>query len=131
MRCCSPPLPAPTREISLAAAFRKAELDVEDLEAAKLDGLAALEGGNVSFRHPLVSSVVYQGESEAFDGVPPTRCSRKSTRTSIARPGIAQRQRLHRDEAVAAELDAAAGRALARGAPDPRFVRSRSRPGSP
>ena len=72
--------------------------------------------GNVSFRHPLVSSVVYQGESED---------SRRAAHALLAEVDEdVDRQAWHRaaaaiapDEAVATELDATARRALARGAP--------------
>ncbi|MFO7572882.1 MAG: LuxR C-terminal-related transcriptional regulator [Gaiellaceae bacterium] len=101
---------------SYLAALRKAQLDVEDLGAAELDGLVTVEDGCVAFRHPLVSSVVYQGESDT---------SRRDAHALLAEVDPdADRRAWHRaaaspapDESVAAELDAAAGRALARGAP--------------
>lgn len=101
---------------AFAAALRKAGLDVRDLEPAERDRLVAREGASLSFRHPLVSSVVYQGESER---------SRRDAHALLAEVDQdVDRQVWHRaassvapDEQVAAELDAAAARALARGAP--------------
>ena len=77
---------------SLASALDKAELELGDLEPAELDGLVALEDGDVTFRHPLVSSVVYQGETEESRRAL-TRFSPTSIRTPIAEPGIAPRRR--------------------------------------
>ena len=106
----------PDSGASFAAALRAGDLDVADLEAAGRDRLVSFENGNVSFRHPLVSSVVYQGETEE---------SRRAAHALLAEVDQdADRRVWHRaaasvapDESVASELDAAAGRALARGAP--------------
>jgi DNA-binding CsgD family transcriptional regulator len=100
----------------LAAAFRRSGLAVDDLEAAATDRLVVVEDGHVSFRHPLVRSVVYQGESEA---------SRRAAHALLAEVDHDPDRRVwHQasaavapDESVAAELDEAASRALARGAP--------------
>jgi DNA-binding CsgD family transcriptional regulator len=97
-------------------ALRIAGLSLEDLRPAEKDRLVALATDTVTFRHPLVSSVVYQGESEA---------SRRDTHALLAEVDQdVDRRAWHRaaasiapEETVAAELDAAAGRALARGAP--------------
>ena len=96
----------------LAAAFERAGLDVADLEAAATDRLVVVEDGHVSFRHPLVSSVVYQGESEA---------SRRAAHALLAEVDHdVDRRAWHRASAashptspVAAELDEA-GRPCAR-----------------
>ncbi len=101
---------------SLAAALREAGLDTEDFRAAELDGLVVLEAGNVTFRHPLVRSVVYQGESED---------SRRAAHSLLAKVDQDPDRRVwHRaaattapKDALAHELDETAGRALARGAP--------------
>lgn len=100
----------------LAAALARSGLALEDLDAAERDGLVAVGGGTVSFRHPLVSSVIYQSESES---------SRRGAHALLAEvDDDLDRRAWHRaraavapDEPVAEELDAAAGRALARGAP--------------
>ena len=101
---------------SIAAASRRVGLDADDLEPAELDGLVTVAAGNVTFRHPLVRSVVYHGES-----VDVTQAAHALLADVEQDP---DRRAWHRasaavapDEAVAAELDAAAGRALARGAP--------------
>ena len=70
----------------------------------------------MSFRHPMVRSVVYHGESEA---------ARRSVHAVLAEvEPDDDRRAWHRataavapDEEAAAGLDEAAGRALARGAP--------------
>ena len=49
---------------AIAAAFRQRGLDLSDLEPAELDGLVVVSSGRVAFRHPLVRSVVYHGQSE-------------------------------------------------------------------
>ncbi len=101
---------------SISAALQKEGLQTSDLEPAELDGLVIVSADGVAFRHPLVRSVVYHGESEA---------ARRAVHTRLAEvEHDADRRAWHRaaaavapDDAVAAELDAAAGRALARGAP--------------
>lgn len=101
---------------SLAAALTRDGLAGEDLEAAERDGLVVVTGEAVTFRHPLVRSIAYQsGTAEA----------RRAAHGLLADvEEDADRRAWHRavaavapDEAAAAELDAAAGRALARGAP--------------
>ncbi|MBM2822853.1 MAG: LuxR family transcriptional regulator [Thermoleophilia bacterium] len=101
---------------SVAAAFRQVELDYVDLDAAVHDGLVIVTAGNVAFRHPLVRSVVYHGES------PTARRVAHALLADVEQD--ADRRAWHRasaavapDEVAAVELDAAAGRALARGAP--------------
>ncbi len=100
----------------LASAFETTGLGLVDLEPAALDGLVVIDDGNIAFRHPLVSSVVYQGESED---------SRRTAHALLAEvESDADRRTWHLaaateppDESIASELDAAAARALARGAP--------------
>jgi DNA-binding CsgD family transcriptional regulator len=100
----------------LAAAFDKAGLGLGDLGPAALDRLVVVDRSNIAFRHPLVSSVVYQGESEE---------SRRAAHALLAEvESDADRRTWHLaaatappDETIASELDAAAARALARGAP--------------
>jgi DNA-binding CsgD family transcriptional regulator len=102
--------------VPLASAFERTGLGLADLEPAALDGLVVIDDGSIAFRHPLVSSVVYQGESEG---------SRRAAHALLAEVELdADRRAWHLaaatappDESVASELDAAAGRALARGAP--------------
>ena len=102
--------------VPLASAFEATGLGLVDLEPAALDGLVVIDDGNIAFRHPLVSSVVYQGESED---------ARRAAHALLAEvESDADRRTWHLaaateppDEDIASELDAAAGRALARGAP--------------
>jgi DNA-binding CsgD family transcriptional regulator len=122
-------LPARTRRALLVAAAAGADasatvwraveqewLGREDLSPAELDGLVTVAQDKVVFRHPLVRSVVYQGASPA---------GQRAAHALLA--GVEEdpdRRAWHRaaaalapDEAAASGLDAAAGRALARGAP--------------
>jgi DNA-binding CsgD family transcriptional regulator/tetratricopeptide (TPR) repeat protein len=100
----------------LATAFRSEGLAHADLLAAELDGLIAVVDGEVEFRHPLVRSVVYQSGS--------VESQRAAHRVLADVEEDPDRRAWHLssaavapDEVAAAELDAAAGRALARGAP--------------
>ncbi len=101
---------------AVVAALRKDGLDLVDLEPAELDRLVVVVDGNVTFRHPLVRSVVYHGAS------PDRRRAAHALLAEVEQD--IDRRVWHRassatapDEPVALELDAAAGRALARGAP--------------
>jgi DNA-binding CsgD family transcriptional regulator len=101
---------------TIIGALRADELAQTDLDPAVRDRLVTLEDGEVVFRHPLVRSVVYQGESDR---------RRTEVHALLATVERDRDRRLwHRafstaapDENVAAELTDAAGRALARGAP--------------
>jgi DNA-binding CsgD family transcriptional regulator len=101
---------------SIAAALSQSRLELDDLRPAELDGLVTIGPRTVTFRHPLVRSVVYHGESAD---------RRRAVHATLARvEGDVDRRAWHRaaaavapDEEAAADLDAAAGRALARGAP--------------
>jgi DNA-binding CsgD family transcriptional regulator len=101
---------------ALDAALSSERLAVDDLEPAVRDGLVSLKAGAVAFRHPLIRSVVYQGA---------TTSARRAAHALLAEvEEDADRCAWHLaaatappDESVASELDAAAGRALARGAP--------------
>jgi len=101
---------------SLAAALRKEGLDEGDFEASELEGLVTLSEGTISFRHPLVRSVVYHGESDT---------SRRAVHARLAeveqdvdrRAWHLAAAHIAPDEDAATELDAAARRALVRGAP--------------
>lgn len=101
---------------AIVATLAKDGLDLDDFEPAELDGLVTSSAGRVSFRHPLVRSVVYHGESEE---------ARRAVHGRLAEvEEDADRRAWHlyaavagTDEPTAAELDAAARRALARGAP--------------
>ncbi len=101
---------------SLGAALRAEGLDHRDLKPAELDRLVIFTDGSVTFRHPLIRSVVYHGASAMV---------RRAAHTLLAdveqdvdrRAWHLAAAAVAPDEAAAAELDAAAGRALARGAP--------------
>jgi DNA-binding CsgD family transcriptional regulator len=102
---------------ALAAASRVAGMDVPaaDLTAAVTAGLAEVDGLSVRFRHPLVRSAVCEAAGLA---------RRQAMHRSLAEvlAGAPERQVWHRaaaagpDEAVAADLEAAADRAAGRGA---------------
>jgi DNA-binding CsgD family transcriptional regulator len=115
-------LPAVTREVLLVAACLSRPslelLDGEALAPAEQAGIVSvLADGRVGFTHPLFASAVY-------DGAPAAR--RRGLHLQLAErvDSIEERARhlalgtTGRDDRVAAEVEAAAGRALARGAPD-------------
>lgn len=101
---------------ALTAALAQASLDPSDLRPAELDGLITVDAGNVLFRHPLVRSIAYQHEPEE---------ARRAAHAVLARVDPSDDRRAwHRaaaattpDNSLAADLDATAGRSLARGAP--------------
>jgi DNA-binding CsgD family transcriptional regulator len=115
-------LPAVTREALLVAACLSRPslelLDGEALAAAEQAGIVSvLADGRVGFTHPLFASAVYDGATAA---------RRRGLHLQLAErvTSIEERARhlalgtTGRDGRVAAEVRAAAGRALARGAPD-------------
>ena len=97
-------------------ALRRQGLDLSDLEPAEADGLVQVGSGRVSFRHALVRSVAYHSHTEQ---------ERRSAHASLADVEDDPDRRVWHlfaaadgpDESVAEGLDAAARRALARGAP--------------
>jgi len=121
-------LPDATRAVLLIAAIDEdedlptiecaaahARLDLAALDAAERAGLVAAHGGAVVFRHPLVRSAVYRSA---------TRAERRDAHLALAAVVVDPAQRAwHRalvaeraDEAVGAELEAAAAHARRRGA---------------
>ncbi|MGI5139905.1 MULTISPECIES: AAA family ATPase [unclassified Streptomyces] len=123
-------LPGPTRTLLLLAsadsALRLDELlaagatlgaTVTDLAAAEVDGLVAVRGGSLVFRHPLVRSAVYQSarflERQrahlALADVLASDPDRSARHRAAAAAG--------NDERTAADLEAVAERAQRRGAP--------------
>jgi len=102
--------------VSITEALRADGLDLGDLEPAELDRLVTAADGDVTFRHPLIRSVVYHHERiEVRRGVHALLADveRDVDRRAwhLAAAAVAP------DDVAAGELDAAAGRALARGAP--------------
>jgi DNA-binding CsgD family transcriptional regulator len=98
------------------SALERDGLTFADLGPAVRDGLVTVGSVAVSFRHPLVRSVAYHVET-------PEERRRAHALLASVEPDP-DRRAWHRagasaepDEEVAAEIDAAAGRALARGAP--------------
>jgi len=115
-------LPAATREVLLVAACLSRPslelLDGEALAPAEQAGIVSvLADGRVSFTHPLFASAVY-------DAAPAAR--RRGLHLQLAERVTSVEERARhlavgttgRDGRVAGEVWAAAGRALARGAPD-------------
>jgi DNA-binding CsgD family transcriptional regulator len=130
--CRLPGLPAPTLTALLAAGLNDgdslpevlaaaslvtgAQVSVADLADAVAAGLAEMDGPSVRFRHPLMRSAVCEAVGLA---------GRQAMHRALAQVliGVPDRQVWHRaeaslgpDEKVAAGLDAAADRALRRGA---------------
>jgi len=120
-------LPEATRRLMLLAAADEAGdlsaldraakhlgLALADLEAAEHDGLVRIDG-TVVFRHPLVRSVVYRTATHSE-----RRAAHEALASAIEDPisGAWHRALVaeRADEAVASELEAAAGQATARGA---------------
>jgi DNA-binding CsgD family transcriptional regulator len=101
---------------AVLAALRRSKLDLADFEPAVQDGLVAVVDERVAFRHPLVRSVVYHGQTEE---------ARRAAHRRLAEvEQDPDRQAWHAyaaaarpDDSVAGDLDGAAFRALARGAP--------------
>ena len=101
---------------AIAPTLKTLGLEMRDFVPAEADGLISVHSRRVSFRHPLVRSVVYHGEGE------PARRDVHRTLATVEKDP--DRRAWHRyaaadgvDESAALELDAAAHRALARGAP--------------
>jgi DNA-binding CsgD family transcriptional regulator len=93
------------------------EVTPEDVAAAEAAGLVALDAQTVRFRHPLVRAAIYHSAATS---------QRRAAHRALAETHAADADRhvWHRagaligpDDGVAAELDAAAERALQRGAP--------------
>lgn len=106
------------RLATVRAAAGALGIDPGSLDEAERSGLLRVRGADVEFRHPLVRSAVYAGV---------TTRARQDAHAALARvleeAGDADRHAWHRaaatvepDEAVARALEAAAGRAAARGA---------------
>ena len=91
-------------------------LDESHLEPAERAGLVTVENGRLEFRHPLVRAAVY-GAADAVE----RRAAHRAIAASLMGAETADRRAWHRaiaaarpDEAVAAELEAAAVRAEGR-----------------
>jgi DNA-binding CsgD family transcriptional regulator len=102
--------------LAAASVVAGAPVSVADLAEAVAAGLAQVDGKSVRFRHPLVRSAVCEAAGPA---------RRQAMHRALAEvlAGVPDRQVWHRaaailgqDEAVAAGLEAAAGRAFGRGA---------------
>jgi DNA-binding CsgD family transcriptional regulator len=115
-------LPASAREalVVLAASSQPSSrlIDPEDLLAAERAGLVRVEGvGRIRFAHPLYASTVYHGAAPEV---------RRAVHARLAEDAESQEERVrhlglateHADERVADELELAADRAAARGAPE-------------
>jgi DNA-binding CsgD family transcriptional regulator len=103
----------------LADALRRIRLALSELEPAEAAHLVALANGGVEFRHPLLRSVAYQRANG-----PERRAAHRALAEALATDQDRGRRAWHRaaatahpDERVAAELEAVASEARARGAP--------------
>jgi DNA-binding CsgD family transcriptional regulator len=106
----------PDADETLTSALELQELELADLTPAVADGLATVSSGRVFFRHPMVRSVVYHSHGEE------ERRVAHRTLAEVAHDPDRRVWHLYAaangaDESLAVELDAAAGRALGRGAP--------------
>ena len=120
-------LPAPTRELLLAAAalghareqtIRAAfgRLVVEDLEPAELQAIASLDRGTIVFAHPLFAGAIYQSASAAERRAMHRRLA-DALEDSEARARQLALAAEGPDEEAAAVVHAAAAQAVTRGAP--------------
>lgn len=100
----------------VAVALASQGLRLADLGPAEADGLVALSEGEVRFRHPLVRSLAYHREPEEARRAAHA-CLAAAEQDPDRRAWHLAAAAVAPDEVAARELDAAAGRALARGAP--------------
>jgi DNA-binding CsgD family transcriptional regulator len=125
-------LPAPSQTLLLVAAAEGAGelaavqmasaslgIDPGALEAVERSGLAHTRGGRLEFRHPLVRSSVYGAATSSM-----RRDAHAALAQCLTARGDPDRSVWHRaaaavapDETIATQLEQAAGRAAARGAP--------------
>lgn len=113
-------LPGATQDALLGCAMLSRPsvelVDVETLEPAERAGIVVIEQGRIMFSHPLLASAVY-------DRVNPTERRRVHRHLADLVDDLEERARhlalgsVRADEAIAAELDAAAALAACRGAP--------------
>jgi GMP synthase-like glutamine amidotransferase len=97
---------------TIAQALKSARLSLADLRAAEEAALVAISGGRFSFPHPLVRSTVVYGA---------LRSERRAAHAALAGASNSDSSTWHAalaapgpDEAIAASLEDAAGRALSR-----------------
>ena len=111
-------LSADVRRLLLLSALEDIEVEPESLDAAVAAGLGTLESGRFRFRHPLIRSAVEQAATPE---------ELRNAHAALAEALAAEPDRAvwHRaaaasepDDAVAEALDAAANRAMLRGAGD-------------
>jgi DNA-binding CsgD family transcriptional regulator len=105
--------------LEVTGALDAMAIDPRALEAAEAAGVISADRGAISFRHPLLRSAAYHASSAAD-----RRAAHGALAVALAGESVADRRAWHLaaaspgpDESIAEELDEAALRASARGAP--------------